>query len=76
MITTTNDKGERVMVPDTGLDRIRLLWPATIQTVKESIKSNGVLRTIEAIKKFKISALDKGAILFVASGYRLTRKFD
>lgn len=31
MTTQTNDKGERVMVPDNGLDRVHLLWPVTIK---------------------------------------------
>lgn len=76
MTIQTNDKGENVMVPDAGLDRVRLLWPATIQTVKESIKSSGILKAIDRVKKLKLSAKDKGAVLFLASGNRLTRKFD
>lgn len=75
MTIITNDKEERVMVPDSGLDRARLVWPATIKSVKASLKSDCVQKTIDKIKKYKMSALEKGQILFIASDFRLTRKF-
>lgn len=76
MTIQTNDKGEDVMTPDTGLDRVRMLWPATIQKVKELLKSAGTLKAIDTVKGFKMSAEDKKAVLFISSGFRLIRKFD
>ncbi len=75
MTISTNDKGESVMVPDSGLDRVKVLWPATIETIKSSIKHDGVLKTIDRIKKYEMVPVEKSAILFIASGFRLTRKF-
>lgn len=71
----TNDKGENVMAPDSGLDRTKMLWPATIEAVKQSIKHDGVQKAIDKIKKYTMSPKEKGEVLFIASGFRLTRKF-
>lgn len=70
-----NDKGEPVFNLGSGLAQTKLLYPATIERIKLSIKQNGVMKAIEELKKFKLSADLKKEILFIASGFMLTRQF-
>jgi hypothetical protein len=71
----TNDKGEPVFDLGTGLAQAKVLYPASIERIKKSIKANGVLKAIEELNGYKLSADSKKDILFIASGFRLTRNF-
>lgn len=75
LVLMTNDRRETLMVPDSGLEKIAGLWPKTISELKKTIKENGVQTAIDLIKNFRMTPEDKQSILFIASGFRLTRKF-
>jgi len=73
-----DDSGQQVMIPDDLeiLSRTRILFPATLATIKSVIKNNGVQDAIRRISGYKMTPEQKGAVLFIASGSRLVRKFN
>lgn len=73
-----NDKGEFVMFPDDlgTSEKVRILYPATIQKVKDMLRvSGGVQTAIKAISGYKLTKEEKQAVLFLGSGNRLVRPF-
>jgi len=78
LVKLFDDKGEQVMIPDDlgSLDRAKILFPATVKTIKNKLKSKeGVLATIKDISGYKMTKEEKRAVLFIASGFRLIRQF-
>jgi hypothetical protein len=76
----TNDQGERVMLME-GMDTLtqcKLLFPKTIATIKKVIfGERNVKKAVETLEGNKsLTKEQKGAVLFLASGSRLTRPFN
>ena len=75
MKTKLDDKGQPVFSLGSGLAQTAIELPATIKLVKDMLEKVGTLKTIECIKKMRLTAGQKKDILFIASGHRLTKEF-